>query len=122
MCVVLACVDCHYLRPYLRGARNRVCCGGMISRSKDEYLTPRPTVPPSPSSRLILNHLAVCVFLKQGTKFTSWEDVFPDMEARGGAEGAAAPPPGGLLETDSDDSDDESFKVLTVRMHAVEQC
>ena len=46
--------------------------------------------------------------LEQGSKFASWEDVFPDVEgAAAGAEGQ------GVLLADSDDSDDESFKVRT---------
>lgn len=65
--------------------------------------------------------VACAVLVEQGTKFTSWQDVFPDVEARGGSEGVAAEPTGGLLETDSDDSDDESFKVRADRQYALTQ-
>lgn len=65
---------------------------------------------PLPAPPVLLLCSAFCA--KQGNTFTSWEDVFPDVEAKGGgSEGVAAEPTGTLLETDSDDSDDESFKV-----------
>ena len=46
--------------------------------------------------------------------------MFPDVETTGRGEGVprSAEPSGGLLETDSDDSDDESFKV----QHALPGC
>lgn len=49
----------------------------------------------------------VCCLTCKGTKFESWEDVFPDVEA--GADLGAGQ--GDVLLTDSEDSDDESFKV-----------
>lgn len=52
--------------------------------------------------------LDLTYFFEQGKKFTSWEDVFPDIEAE--AEGGAAGQ-GDVLQTDSDDDDDESFEV-----------
>lgn len=53
--------------------------------------------------------------LEQGSKFASWEDVFPDVEEGAGTgAGPRAGEQGVIVLADSDDSDDpndESFKV-----------
>lgn len=74
-----------------------------------DTLPPPLLSPPPPRADCCI----ACSCVTQGTTFTSWQDVFPDVETGGRSEGImrAAEPPGSLLETGSDDSDDESFKV-----------